>query len=613
VFVDDRGRLLTASVSGSGTNRTITLTPTPNANGTTQVTVSVTDGTSTNSTSFNVVITPVNDAPVIVGLSNTNTPANIRLRLPFSVSDVETPTSSIALDISNSNNSVGTATLDTSSGSPVVVFSPVAQGNTTVTVTASDGSTTTTNSFVVTVTAPAGPSISDIPSQTIDENTSLTVSFTITNSPSTNVVVTASATNPNLVSKITLSGSGTERQALITLVPNRFGFSEIDITVTDDLGSATAAFGLTVRDVTPPAALGPIADRTTPEDVPARVVLDVQNRDGNFDGLTFTGSASNPNLVSGVSFAQEGTNMVATVNLVPHAFGLTTVTINLNNGTTTSSQTFALNVLEEDDAPIIAPIGDRTVNEDSQVTIQLDVTDSDSPLSSVALSGTSSDTNIVSSVAVSNDGTNVFATLNLVGNANGDVTITIRADEGTNHVSQSFVVTVVPVNDVPMLGQISDQTAIVNSTVTIRLNVSDIDTDISQLTFTGTTTNSDLVNSIRFNNDGTNVTATITLVPGATGTAPITIAAHDGTNTVSQSFTLTVNRSLNPARLVATRSGTDLNINVTGDAGASYVIEATTDFVTWTVLGEVTIDSDGSTDIQVPIFKPYQFFRARNE
>jgi subtilisin-like proprotein convertase family protein len=613
VFVDDRGRLLTASVSGSGTNRTITLTPTPNANGTTQVTVSVTDGTSTNSTSFNVVITPVNDAPVIVGLSNTNTPANIRLRLPFTVSDVETPTSGIALDISNSNSSVGTATLDTSSGSPAVVFSPVAQGNTTVTVTASDGTITTTNSFVVTVTAPAGPSISEIPSQTIDENTSLTVSFTITNSPSTNVSVTASFTNPNLVSKITLSGSGTERQALITLLPNRFGFSEIDITVTDDLGSATAAFGLTVRQVTPPVSLGPIADRTTQEDVPARVVLDVQNANGNFDGLTFTGSASNPNLVSGVSFTQEGTNMVATVNLVPHAFGLTTVTINLNDGTTTTSRTFALNVIEVDDAPIIAPIGDRTVNEDSQVTIQLNVTDSDSPLSSVEVSGTSSNTNIVSGVTMSRDGANLFATLNLVSNANGNATITIKADEGTNHVSQSFVVTVVPVNDVPTLGPISDQTSIVNSTVTLRLNVSDIDTDISQLTFTGATTNSDLVSSIRFSNDGTNVTATITLVPDATGTAPITITAHDGTNTVSQSFTLTVTRSLRPAHLTATRSGTDLNITVTGDAGANYVIEATTDFVTWNVLGEVTIDSDGSTDIQVPIFKPYQFFRARNE
>jgi hypothetical protein len=426
--------------------------------------------------------------------------------------------------------------------------------------------------------------------------------------------VTASATNPNLVSKISLSGTGTERQALITLVPNRFGFSEIDITVTDDLGSATAAFGLTVRQVTPPVSLGPIADRSTFEDVPARVVLDVQNANGNFDGLTFTGSASNPNLVSGVSFAQEGTNMVATVNLVPHAFGLTTVTINLNDGTTTTSRTFALNVIEEDDAPVIAPIGDRSVNEDSLVTIQLDVTDSDSPLSSINISGVSSNLNVVSSVAVHNDGTSVFAVLNLVSNANGIAPITITAVEGTNApVSQTFVVTVVPVNDLPVLGAIGDQTAIVNITPTIRLNVSDVDTDISQLTFTGATTNSDLVSSIRFNNDGTNVTATITLVPDATGTAPITITAHDGTNTVSQSFTLRVNRSLNPARLVATRSGTDLNITVTGDAGANYVIEATTDFVTWNVLGEVTIDSDGSTDIQVPIFKPYQFFRARNE
>ncbi len=79
--IDDRGPLLDLQLNGTDTNRSITLTPTPNISGTTRVTISVTDGSSTNETSFNVVITPVNDAPIISGLSDTNTAVNIPLRL----------------------------------------------------------------------------------------------------------------------------------------------------------------------------------------------------------------------------------------------------------------------------------------------------------------------------------------------------------------------------------------------------------------------------------------------------------------------------------------------------------------------------------------------------
>ena len=63
-------------VSGSGSTRTLDITPASDQSGTTTITVTVTSGTESMSDTFVLTVTPVNDAPVDIALSNNNVADN---------------------------------------------------------------------------------------------------------------------------------------------------------------------------------------------------------------------------------------------------------------------------------------------------------------------------------------------------------------------------------------------------------------------------------------------------------------------------------------------------------------------------------------------------------
>src|SRR6185503_18797075 len=64
------------NVSGSGSTRTLNITPAPNQSGTSTITVTVTSGTESMSDTFVLTVTPINDAPTDISLSNNNVADN---------------------------------------------------------------------------------------------------------------------------------------------------------------------------------------------------------------------------------------------------------------------------------------------------------------------------------------------------------------------------------------------------------------------------------------------------------------------------------------------------------------------------------------------------------
>lgn len=121
------------------------LTPDLNVSGGSSISVSVSDGVETVSTAFSIVITAVNDAPVIDMVDGAGVLINSVAAFPFSVTDAES-----ILDDSNVTLSA-TSSLNASISGNNLTMTPSQTGDFVVSIIASDGVAQTIHSFNVTV------------------------------------------------------------------------------------------------------------------------------------------------------------------------------------------------------------------------------------------------------------------------------------------------------------------------------------------------------------------------------------------------------------------------------------------------------------------------------
>ncbi len=148
----------TVSYTSPNTTGTLTFAPNPNANGIATITVSVDDGVTTANRTFNVTVTGVNDAPTISTIADQTIPEDNTVGpLAFTVGDVETPPGSLTVTATSNNpalipNANITITPTGAGGRQItLVPSPNANGSAVITVTVSDGVSSTSTTFVVNV------------------------------------------------------------------------------------------------------------------------------------------------------------------------------------------------------------------------------------------------------------------------------------------------------------------------------------------------------------------------------------------------------------------------------------------------------------------------------
>jgi hypothetical protein len=587
----------------------------PDASGaSTPIRVTVTDGTTTTTAVFNATVTPVNDAPTISGLTDTNTPLNVRLRVPFTVADIETPVTNIVVAASSSDTAIATVTVefDETSQKHTLVINPreVSSVGTVVTVTATDGQLTTTKTILVKITPPIGPTITSIANQTVNEDTVAHVTFTVQAS-SPNVVVTAAASNPALVSAINVNGgAGT---ADIVLVPNASGTSEITITATDDFGTAQSKFTLTVLPVADGPQLAAIADQTGTEDTTLTIPLTVTDVDTTTADLTFTGSSSNPTLVTGISFDKSGSPVLATLTFATNVSGFAAVTITATDKEgLSSSRTFALQVQAVDDPPVLPVQFDLVTDEDQDITFNVVVSDVDTDRAALQITGSTTTPNLVQSVTITRSGDIIRATVDVVPDASGTAIIVITAKDSVNTVSREIRLVITPVDDAPVFGTIPNQTSL-GGPVTVTIPITDVDTDLASIGFSARTktTPSLVVSSVTFSNDGSQVRATITPFAGASGSEEITIVAREGSNEALATFTFTISSA--PPVLELVRAGAGFTLKIKGGAGSTVTVERSTDLVNWSNPTNVTLDANGDGTLAIPQDGALAtFFRTHN-
>jgi len=437
------GLVQSLALSGTGNYRTLTITPgenlpsmVTNIDGTATITVKVNDKGGENTMSFPFTVLYENMGPIISGLSNTNTPANISLAVPFTVTDVEGGT--VFVSGGTSTPDLGTAVVTGKGNNYVLTFTPSGKlGTAKVTVDATDGTLSSSRTIDIVVQTALPPIITGLQDMSVPQDSGLIiVNFNITRS-TPSVVVTATTDQPQQFTSLSVFGTGENWSLFITPKPGAYSppVATISVVAAETYGATTNSFTFTINRVYAPPVIAPINPQKTLVNVPAVVPVTVTDKDTPVADLQFTGTSTNAALVSGVTFLNDGSNVVATVHVVKDATGVDLVTISAFDGTNTTKQSFTLSVV----TPLsFGPIQAQSTYMNIPVTIPLDVKSGTKPLNDLTYGWSSEDTTIISNVTFDAKSDSVTATVTPVHNAVGVGTVTLTVSDGVTTLRQSF-------------------------------------------------------------------------------------------------------------------------------------------------------------------------------
>ncbi|KPA10601.1 adhesin, partial [Candidatus Magnetomorum sp. HK-1] len=581
----------------------LAITPIADENGSVTLTVTVTDsGALTAQTSFVLTIDAVNDSPTITGdtFSIQENSANNTSVGSLTVSDIDEDTLTVSITGGNTNlefaiNNSGDLTVN--NGSQLDFET---QRTYTLTVEVSDGTLTDTAQVIVNLTdVNETPVISLINDLTSNEYaTTNPIAFTVLDVDGDALSITVTSSDAAVVaidaSNITLcyqdcetggSMSLTPTNAIqslsLNILPANDGVANITITVADAELTSSSSFTLTVVNVNIAPVIGSIADTSMNEDATESISFTVVDADCEGKDLTLTVVTDNstllPTKASNVSIESSGlthtlnadTVMDVNLSVIPLSnefgtCGITITVIDANGESATSNFTLTVDMLN-DDAPELGLISNYTINEDTtNYQTSLTVVDHDGGQLNIEIQ--SSDTSIVPEENVTVSGINfndpnltttahesetLTITINPIVDANGNVTITVVATDAQNlSVTSSFDLTVSPVDDAPVIAEISDF-HIDEDTSSYSVSFTIVDADggnVSLNATSGLTTliaNSDLTFSSSSVSTSEGAEETLTLYvstqTNANGAAPVTITVTDPSGlTGSTSFEITV-------------------------------------------------------------------------
>ena len=211
----------------------------------------------------NPTLLTVNGPPTISALANATIAVNASHAVTFTIGDDLTAPAALAVSAGSSNPALvpaGGLVLGGAGSTRTLTITPLADqtGQTVISVNVADGAFTTTVSLVLTVATPTNeaPAISGLAPTTIEENTTATVSFDISDDATSASALTVSATSSNTIllpaAAVVLGGSGATRTLSLTPSEDLEGQATISVSVSDGTLSTTVPIVLTVAPAPPP-------------------------------------------------------------------------------------------------------------------------------------------------------------------------------------------------------------------------------------------------------------------------------------------------------------------------------------------------------------------------
>ena len=374
---DIDGDLLSYSVvsgpengSLSGTAPNLTYTPVANYYGSDSFTFKVHDGTlDSPAATVSISVTAVNDPPSISDIEDQAVAEDAATNaISFTIGDLETPADSLSLSGSSSNTALVADPGIVFGGSGVsrtVTVTPAANqfGTTTISVTAGDGSATSVDSFLLTVSP-----VNDAPSAN-DQST------TIAEDTAQSITLTGSDLDGNAITYSMVRGpaSGTLRGTIpnLTYTPaaNYYGSDSFAFKVHDGtLDSPAATVSISVTSVNdPPVASSKVV--TTHEDTSAAITLNGSDIDGDLLSYSVVSGPENGSL--------SGTAPNLTYTPAANYYGSDSFTFKVHDGTLDSpAATVSISVTPVNDPPV-ASNQLVTTGEGTSVAITLSGSDVD--------------------------------------------------------------------------------------------------------------------------------------------------------------------------------------------------------------------------------------------
>ncbi|MBX3743739.1 MAG: tandem-95 repeat protein [Verrucomicrobiae bacterium] len=357
--------------------------------------------------------------------------------------------------------------------------------------------------------------------------------------------------------------SRTEWRVNYTPAPNANGSTTFNINANDGAGiHNNATVTVTVHPVNDAPVFGPFpSSATIPKNssVGSQYLVDFSVSDiESIAATTVTAASSNtglvPNNPANLTVIRMTTGspantfrLVATPSL--NATGSTTLTVTANDGEGgIVTRSVTLNVTDE--GPVISNLNiSASTLEDTTYLRDFTVSDREN-IAGTVVTATSSNPSLVPNAPANLSVTrlttgspaNTFRlTVNPAADQSGSTTLTVSASEGGKTVTAIVLLTVIAVNDPPVL-TVANFAMNEDTTASTAVTFVDVDTPAASVTVTASSSNTALVPSVTVTGTGNSRTLTFTPLPQQFGTSTITVTANDGAGgTDTRTFTLTVN------------------------------------------------------------------------
>ena len=431
-----------------------TYTPPLNFTGDDRLTFNVTnpsrDGrTTSDNATISITVAPVNDPPTLDPIPTQFMDEDTELTITLNFSD---PDNDLELTYDSSNRDDIVLSHDGNQLTLAPVENFYGRMGITVEVTEIDGDNQrASQSFNLAIAGVNDPPvvvpIGDIETE---EETPVFINLSATDPDGdTAFTFTATTSDPDNVG-ISVEGN------LLTINPgeNRTGDVDFEILAFDEnnMESQNQDFGLLIEDVNDAPSPGTVEGNTNIDEDGGResVVLTLTPTDPDTSAiLTVTVFTNNQLLFPPANIsvvpaeAASGVERTITLTPAPDFSGMALIAIDVSDGISNRVQQVEVNVTPVNDAPVLTPIGDQFLTEDTALLVNLDASDIDNDLSELNFAVTSGE-NITATLL------GMTLTLQPSADFNGSENFVISVSDGPRAVdTEEFSATVNPVNDAP--------------------------------------------------------------------------------------------------------------------------------------------------------------------